>query len=283
MNVFSRSWNITKSTFRIIKNDKKMLLFPLLASICSVAIFLAFVIPFVLADFFVEGAANEAIGYTLLFLFYLAIVFIGTFANVGVVYIAAQSFAGKKATFGKAFGFALKRIHQIFMWSIVAAVVGVLLAMLDRVARNQKGGMGVALLITRSLVGMAWSIATIFVVPVLVYEGTGPFTAIKRSVQTLKKTWGESLVRYIGLGLAQTVFNIIGIVVGVLLIIASAFIFLPLAVVMIIVLICYLIIINYIFSVANAVFNTALYVYAKTGKVPQAYAGQGLETTFRPK
>ena len=40
-----------------------------------------------------------------------------------------------------------------------------------------------------------------------------PTEAIKKSIDTYKKTWGESLVRYFGLGLMQFLFMMLGIVV----------------------------------------------------------------------
>ena len=43
------------------------------------------------------------------------------------------------------------------------------------------------------LVGLTWAVATYFVVPILAAEGTGPITALRRSVDLLKKSWGEGL------------------------------------------------------------------------------------------
>ena len=47
--------------------------------------------------------------------------------------------------------------------------------------------------IIAALLGVAWSITTFFVVPVLAYEGLSPIASYKRSIQIMKEKWGESL------------------------------------------------------------------------------------------
>lgn len=37
--------------------------------------------------------------------------------------------------------------------------------------------------------------------------------AIKKSIETLKRTWGESLIRYFGLGAIEFLFFLLGIIV----------------------------------------------------------------------
>ena len=61
-----------------------------------------------------------------------------------------------------------------------------------------------------ALVGVAWSIATYFAIPVVVIEGTGPFRAIGRSASTIRKTWGEALVIAVGFGHVQRLVGLVG-------------------------------------------------------------------------
>jgi uncharacterized protein (DUF697 family) len=128
---------------------------------------------------------------------------------------------------------------------------------------------------------MAWGIVTLFVVPGMVYKNLSPFDAIKDSVEALKKTWGESLVRYYGLGLIQGLLFILGIFVF----LGLVFVAIPLGGVAIAVLIIlgiiYSITLILLFGVADSIFNTALYVYANTGKVPNAYTSKEMSNAFR--
>ena len=41
--------------------------------------------------------------------------------------------------------------------------------------------------------GLAWGLATFFVVPVLAVEGLGPIAAVSRSASVFRHRWGETL------------------------------------------------------------------------------------------
>ncbi|MDB5065874.1 MAG: putative rane protein [Chloroflexi bacterium] len=45
-----------------------------------------------------------------------------------------------------------------------------------------------------AIVGIAWGVATAFAVPVLVLEDVSAVESIRRSMQILRRSWGESLV-----------------------------------------------------------------------------------------
>ena len=226
---------------------------------------------------------GEVIEYVILFAVYLGLVFIATFFNVATVYTAKMRFSGSSSSVKESLSFAFSKIHLIFMWSVVSAIVGILLRLLDVIARKAKGGSKIILTLLRGFLGMAWAIVTIFVVPVLVYKGLGPFAAIKESAVTLKKTWGESLIRHFGLGFIQGVLIVVGIVVTALLFFAV----LPLGsyaigTVLFIGLI-YIVLVILVFSVANMVYNIALYEYAQTGKIPEGFNREVLEHGFEKK
>ncbi|MEI8241604.1 MAG: DUF6159 family protein, partial [Actinomycetota bacterium] len=85
------------------------------------------------------------------------------------------------------------------------ATVGLVLQLL-----RERGG--IAGVILAALGGMAWNIITFLVIPVLVVEGVGPVSAIKRSAGLLKKTWGEQIIGTAGIGL---VFGLLGFAVAV--------------------------------------------------------------------
>lgn len=68
----------------------------------------------------------------------------------------------------------------------------------------------------RGVVGTTWSIAAVFAIPVLVGQPeNNPLAVLRRSAATLKRTWGETLLGFLGLHLAGFVV-IMGLVIGVL-------------------------------------------------------------------
>jgi hypothetical protein len=285
MGIFSRSWEITKITFSVMKKERELFVFPILSVIFSFLFLLVILFPTVILSYFKGGTPEFTyITYAILFFVYLVIAFIATFFNVCVVYTVSLAFNGKPAKFWETIGYSFSKIHLIFMWSLVAATVGLILRLLDGLARKVKGVGGIILLITNSILGLAWAIATIFVIPGLVYHGLGPFAALKKSVLTLKKTWGESLVRVIGTGIITFLFIILGLIIGIPLIIgASMFIGIVGVVILVSLLFIYLLSVGLLFGVANQVFNTALYVYAETGVVPNGFNGEVLRSAFKSK
>jgi hypothetical protein len=279
MNVFSRSWQLTKLSFQVIKQDTEMLLFPLIGGIFSILYSAALLFPTIIVDFMRQGTASggganvalNMVDVALIFATYLGLAFIATFFNVCVVYTTKTRFEGGDATFMDSLRFAFSRIVQILMWSLVSATVGLVLHALDRAAEKAGAIGGLILNIVRSLLGAVWSILTIFVVPAMVYENLGPISAIKSSAQTLRETWGESLVRHYGLGLMQFLFIALGVVVTIVMGVVLGKLGGVGVGVTIAFAVVYFVSVVLIFNVANAVFNTALYAWANSGRAPAGF------------
>jgi hypothetical protein len=231
-----------------------------------------------------DSESMQIYQYVIVFLTYLGLAFIATFFNTCVVYTAKVRFEGGDATFNESLKFAISRIGLIFQWSLISATVGLILKIVDNMAEKfgQVGQAVASVLI--GLVGMAWSIVTIFVVPVMVYEGVGPIDAIKKSTQVIKKTWGESLIKTIGLGIVQFFVTIFVVVLSGFLIYYSAVqfgalaFFISLMIGLLLVLLVFL-----IFGVASTIFNTVLYLYASTGKAASGFDDKMIKNAFDNK
>ncbi len=104
--------------------------------------------------------------------------------------------------------FSFSRIGAIFSWALFAGTVGALL----KILQENLGSLGK---IITGLIGLVWSVATFFVVPVIAYENAGPVEAFKRSALLMKEKWGEKLGASFSFGL------ILG--VGIILIAIPAF------------------------------------------------------------
>ncbi len=282
--VFSRSWKLTKLSWSVLLADKEMLLFPLIGGIFSFLYILVLIYPTILVGF-IEGGSNAeigALGYVLLFVTYLGLSFIATFFNVCTVYTTKVRFEGGDATFMESIRFGFSKIGLIFAWAMVSATVGMILRGIEYLARRV-GGIGeIVIRILTSLLGMAWAIVTLFVIPAMVYEDVGPVDAIKLSFETLKKTWGESLIRHYGLGLVQSAFIFLGVLVFIALLIAVSSSGVGMVVVLVLAAL-YFVSVVLVFTVMNSVFNTALFVYAETGQVPGEFDEDVLNSAFRQK
>jgi hypothetical protein len=286
MNAFSRSWELTKSTLSVMRQDKEIFAFPILAILTSIVFFVIFGLFAFFAGAFtlISGFSIAILGYVLLFIMYLFLAFIITFFAVCVVYTASIRFNGKDATMGQSISFATRRIGKIMLWAITSATVGIIIKLIENAAQRAKGMGKIILSIFNSILGLAWNISTIFILQGIVYKNLGPFSAIKDSVTTLKKTWGENLIRYFGFGIIESTIIFIGLLIlapiAILTFLGGSVIGLLVVISLIIV---YIFSITIFFNLAEGVFNTALYIYANTGKFPQGFTEEQLKSTFKTK
>lgn len=282
---FKRSWNLMKQSFSIIGQEKELLVFPILSGLFSIAFLAAMVLPSIILPFLSSNEfVLDGLFYLIGFAIYFGLAFIATFFNVATVNTAKRRFAGESATFFGSIAFAFSRIHVILLWSLLAASVGILLRLLDNLARRLGPFGRVAMAIVNMVLGLAWSIMTIFVVPVLVYENLGPFAAIKRSLTTLKKTWGEAVIGYVGLGFASILFYLLAALVGGVIMMIGLFTFeLAGLLIGLFISIALVLLVGLIFNAANKVYLTALYVYATTGQAPSAFSAEELATSVTIK
>jgi hypothetical protein len=134
----------------------------------------------------------------------------------------------------------------------------------------------------RWVIASAWSITTIFVVPAMVYRDIGPIDAIRDSIETVKRHWGESLVRHFGLGIAGAVCMIPPVllvfagIASLGSVPAAGFALIAIGVVAAIGVIT-------VFNVANTVFNTALYHWALKGVAAEGFHPDWLAGALRQK
>ena len=96
-------------------------------------------------------------------------------------------------------------LPQILDWTAVSATVGVILRVIEsRSERFEE--------IVSGLLGMAWTIATYFVVPILVVERVGPIRASRRSMSSMRRTWGEALTANFGIGIITFLATLIALI-----------------------------------------------------------------------
>lgn len=286
MGSWDRSWTITQTSFSIMRKDAEMLWFPVLAGFFSLLFSVALLVPsFMLSLAEDAGGEHFVVGplqYVVLFVTYFGLSFIATFFNVCVVFTTRVRLSGGDATFMDSVKFALSKIHLIAGWSLVSASVGILLRAIDSIA-ERSGLVGKILLtIVRAVLASAWSIMTVFVVPAMVYRDLGPFDAIKESTDTLKRTWGEALTAYWGVGLVSFVCALpfIAFTFGGFSLISQSrgagFALLGLGVLG-------LLAVSLVFGVAGTVWRTVLYHWATTGTVPDGYDASALQSAFASK
>ena len=266
----SMGWQLTKQSMHVLKMDKELLLFPLLSGIACLLVLASFALPLFFSGALEAIEANQenltqnAIAWVILFAFYFVNYFVITFFNSALVGCAVIRLKGGDPTVSDGFHSAFARLPQIAGWALVSATVGLILKMIE--SRSERVGQIVA-----GLLGMAWSITTFFVVPVLVIEGLGPIESVKRSVAVMRKTWGEALVSNWGIGFIVFGLSLIGIlpIVGGAALLGSE---MPVVGGILIALgVLILITVSLIASALNSIILAALYIYAAEDKMPEGF------------
>lgn len=262
------AWQLMKQSWKVLMLDKELLLFPLMSGIASLLVLATFVAGIYAAGPGREQAAiNESGVWVMLFLYYFASYFVIVFFNAALVSCALIRFQGGNPTIADGLRAATERLFHIAAWAAVAATVGVILNALQRRA-NFVGRIVIAML------GAAWTIATYFVVPVLVVEKLGPVDAFRRSASLMKKTWGESLTSNVGIGVVGTAAAVAVMLAGGALAIAlSKTAGVIAAGTVVVVTVAMVVLITLATSALGSIVLTALYLYAAEKKIPRAFDG----------
>jgi len=195
----SNGWNISLNSFKVLKENKQLLVFPLLSGISLILIIGSFCTAVLAAaGWDVEGTSkpDRITGYGIAFLFYVVNYFVVVFFNTALIHCAHLYFKGEQPTIQKGLQFSMSRLGAIFSWALFAATVGTIL----KAVQENVGFLGK---IITGLIGIVWSVATFFVVPVIAFENAGPLQAVKRSAQLMKEKWGESLGAGFSFGIVQ--------------------------------------------------------------------------------
>lgn len=266
MGKLSHTWSLMGASWQVLKQDREILIFPLMSGICCLLVLASFAIP-ILSSGNWEIPDEEVLKeqgimyYGPLFLFYFCTYFIIVFFNSAIIACATIRMQGGDPTVGDGFRAALARIHLIFGWALVSATVGLVLRIIED--RSKTVGRIVA-----GLLGMAWAVVSFLVVPILVVEKKGPVQALKESTILLKETWGEQLVGNFSFGL---IFFLLGVPAYILIALgffSGSFVVMATCTLFAVI---YLIVIALIQSALQAIFQAAVYLYARDGGAPTGF------------
>ena len=280
MGTISRSWDLIGQSFAVLKSDKQLMWLPVVSAIfclaATVIIFCAgllFVVP--LRTIPHNAVQQKLLGQEMLpfiFFFYVANYSIAIFFNVTLVSIASNRLAGGHATLNDGLQAAWNRKWSILQWALLAATVGMLVKMIE----SRLGFLG---RIINRMTGFVWTLASFFVVPLLVAEDMGPIEALYESSQLFRETWGEEVVGGFSFGL---IFFLLGLPGLLLPLLGARFgqtgMFAGLAVAVI-----YCLLLGVVSSAAQGVFVAALYHYATTKQVSAGFLLEDLSTAWQPK
>jgi hypothetical protein len=278
----STSFSLAQSSWAVLKQDKQLILFPMLSSCSCFLVLLTFAAP--LSVLAVTGHIPLDVNgrppiwiYPLTFLYYFCNYFVIVFCNAALIHCALERFNGEEPTLIDGIIAAGRCLPQILAWALVAATVGVLLKMIENI--HERFGA-----IISAILGTAWTVITFFVVPVLVAERVGPFKAVRRSIKLLSRAWGQAAIGGVGLGFFSLIIMLPGFLlffVAMMLASATGLWMVGLGVAGLAGL--YLIIGSAVCATLNTIYLSALYDFAAENHAPRGFSKRMLRAAFRSK
>lgn len=309
------SWNLMERSVDVLTHNPRLLLFPIVTFISLLFIFMFFLGTFlfqptghsysekahwkaVATSVFTQESVeamsqsiqsgdkddNRQLEYNRTGLvigigIYFLSMFLATFFNVAFYHQIMEALSGRPVSVRAGFAFAFSKLGPILMWSLLTGVVGYLIKLIEQ----RVGFLGK---IVVGLIGLAWSVAAVFAIPVIVCEQntTNPFAVLKSSAQSIKRTWGETLIGFVGINLGVLFAVLFSTIPFAGMIFLAVSLNMPILIaISIFAWIIFIIAFSYFVSVASNVFHGALYVFASTGQLPPGYTREMMDAAWRHK
>jgi hypothetical protein len=279
---FKTGWLLFKQSVQVLRNNGKLMRYVLMSLLLSLVLTLIFAAIFVAdKNMLLKTASTSASGSHLLkpagfvvaIIYYILAFFIVNFYSAGLAANVLDLFRGSAKPYDHYIAAARSRWVPLFTFSVIEATIGLLL----RAIAERSKLLGRIII---SIVGVMWSLARLFVVPIIVTSDDNAVAAIKQSTKLLIATWGENLVGRVSFGVIALLAYLVLIPVSILLIILGSVgggVGIVTAVVLVVLLYAAFAI---LFSTAGSVLNTALFYYAQYHQIPAAFDPDLINSVF---
>lgn len=268
------SWLLVKESWRFLRADSELLLVPIIATIMMVLLFGVLIVTLLVTGM-IDALQNDSAlalqGTAFIFGSYFITAFVVALSRAMVVHTVATRSRNEDATLGQSFAVAVRHAPALLVWSLMSATIGVVLRTISE--RFERLGRYIT-----AFLGAAWGVLTYFVVPAIVLDNQSAFKAVGHSGTVFKKTWGESLITNISLGLVFFVLHLIAALIFVGLFMLGIKLDIPVLIILAGVLyVVFLFGAIAVQQVLESIVVTLLYVYATTKTPPANFNPELLE------
>jgi len=263
-------------SFSVIRQHKKLFLFPLLSTLIVILVLTAIVTPLTQREQAVElmnkGHLHRVFWFYVILLIFIFIMHqIIFYFNSAMTYCILQYFNEKNPSLKEGFKNANNSFFHFFLWNLFAATTGIFFNLFQRHLRQYR-------FYKNLFRGLRWSIATYMAIPVILIKNTTPLNTIKCSRDLIQQTWGTQLranFGFIGIIVLTRIVAIIPLIIALALggktnIIIAAFIAVGIN-----------LIAGMINSSTRTILCSALYFFAAEKRVAPGFSEKLLKQAFR--
>jgi hypothetical protein len=241
--------DLAKTCWSVLRSEPMLLLVPLTTLLVSAAVIVPLVILF---GGPADPQSDRALAIVQTFGVGVVLAVIGNVGSAVVVSAATSRLEGLRPDLKKSWAVAFSRLPQLAGLGVIMAAERTLTNTLRDSALGR---------IFAGLVDRAFDFATFLAIPVILFEGVGPFRSVKRSGELVASRWGSQLV-------ARGLLNLAVFVCAVPLLVAMVLlgaVFSP--VVALVMLGVWLLLVVAVSTALSGILSAAMYRFAVTGLV----------------
>ena len=322
MSKLKTSFELAKRSFSVLMENKRLLLFPFLTTVCTLGILLFVLMPVAFqptghsynemehwekvgssivsiektnsekvddktgkttTETKVDGSINQWVYIALVPLYFLSI-FLAAFFNVAFYNEIIKALNGDSVSIMGGLKFAKSKLKMILKWTLFFGTIGCIIKFLE--TRLDIVGQYVL-----RMINFTFNVACLFVIPVMVRskEDEKPWVHLKKSAQIIKDKWGETVVGFAGI---TGVGMIITFTLGFLWMLIFSISFLTEVPDNIIIIqlvagfplfIIFSACLSYVMGILNKIYLAALYVYATEGVIPNKFDEESMAGSWEVK
>ena len=284
-----RSWLLLRAAVFVLRKHPRLIWFPILTAIFTVGIAAFFILPIIAITIAHPILPNAGpfdglkwmpvwiAPYCLLI--YPLSLFVATFCNVAFYSQIIAALNGDEVSLRGGLKVAMSRIKSILVWTLFGGLVGGII----RAIEERLGFFG---RIMMGLIGLSWSVACVFVIPIIIREETtgNPITILKKSAAMIKRAWGETLTGYVGLRVVNMMFLILSLIaLGGAIVMAVELKSLALGLTAGLLWFAAFVAWHIFTNLASQAYLCALYIYASEGVIPEPYDQSLLNLAWKVK
>ncbi|WP_436935648.1 DUF6159 family protein [Halovenus marina] len=255
-----RGYLLVRQSVSVLREHPRLALFPVVSGIAGLAYLALLLTPmFSVLALDSSDTITFVVGGIALVGIYLGTAFISAFFTAALVHQTRAVLAGEEPSLRDGIENAWAVKWPLLAWAVISATVGVVLDLIS----ESDSAVGQILAM---VVGIAWTLLTFFVIPVIVFEKPSVREMFTRSATTFKETFGETPIGLVGVNLIAMVVALPVLAPGAYLLFAEEILILGLPLFVAGVLIAQL-----ITYTLRGIVKTALYFYATEGNRPAEF------------